>query len=239
MSASVCHDVGVTLVIAHRGASAAEPENTVAAFERAVEIGADAVELDVRRSADDRLVVHHDAVLADGRPICSVPAGELPDEVPTLDDALDACRGIVVNIEIKNSRDEPDYDRSDWLAWQVGALLARRGGGARWLVSSFRLRTVERCRKVAPGIRTAWLTERLDAEVIRRAAGHDAIHPRVDLVTRDRLRLAHAHGLAVNVWTCNDPERMRELIAWGVDGICTDLPDVALAVRAGTRQLYS
>ncbi len=66
------------LVIAHRGASAARPENTLEAFRHAATLGADWVELDVRRTADDRLTVHHDAVLPDGRAIVHLAAGDLP-----------------------------------------------------------------------------------------------------------------------------------------------------------------
>ena len=62
--------------------------------------------------------------------------------------------------------------------------------------------------------------------------GHAAIHPWVPTVDRAAVDAAHAAGLAVNVWTCDDPDRMRELIGWGIDGICTNVPDVALAVRA-------
>lgn len=225
----------MTLVFAHRGASRAQPENTIAAFERAVEMGADGVELDVRRTADDQLVVHHDAHLADGRVIADTPSDALPDHVPTLGAALDACEGIVVNIEIKNIPGEPDLDPSHWLAWAVAAELTARGGGARWLISSFNLGTITRSRAVDPAARTAWLTTELSPETIERTAAgrHHAIHPWVERVDRAGVRLAHERGLAVNVWTCDDPDRMRELIAWGVDGICTNVPDVALAVRSG------
>jgi glycerophosphoryl diester phosphodiesterase len=231
----VCDDGPMTLVIAHRGASAAEPENTIAAFRRAFEIGADGVELDVRRTADDQLVIHHDAHLADGRVVRETARLDLPGHVPTLDEALDACDGMFVNIEIKNSRTDPDHDPNHWVAVRLGAELVARGGGARWLISSFSYRTVDRSRLVNPAARTAWLTMDLTSASIERAAagGHDAIHPSVDAVDEVGIRLAHRHGLAVNVWTCDDPERMRELIGWGVDGICTNVPDVALAVRSG------
>lgn len=221
------------LVIAHRGASAQAPENTIAAFERAVALGADAVELDVRRTADDRLVVHHDPHLADGRVIRTTASTELPEHVPTLADALDACAGLFVNIEIKNDPSEPDHDPSDWVAWQVAGLLAARGGGPRWLISSFRLATVDRVRKVAPDVRTAWLTLGLNDDVIATtvAHGHTIVHPWVEQLPREALRAAHAAGLSVNTWTCDDPDRMRELRAWGIDGICTNTPDLALQIR--------
>lgn len=225
----------MTQIIAHRGASVAEPENTLAAFRRAVEMGADGIELDVRRTADDRLVVHHDPWLTDRRVIRHTRADDLPDHVSELHVALDACAGAFVNIEIKNDRDEPDHDPSEWVAHRTLALLERRGADARWLVSSFRFETVEVCRALSPRIRTAWLVDTLDDAVVSRtvAAGHGAVHPCVAGLDERQVRHAHAAGLAVNTWTCDDPARLRELVAWGVDGICTNVPDVALRVRRG------
>jgi glycerophosphoryl diester phosphodiesterase len=223
----------MTLVIAHRGASRAEPENTLAAFHAAARIGADAVELDVRRTADNHLVVHHDPRLGDGRVIREVVAADLPQHVPTLPDALDACAGMFVNIEIKNDPDEPDFDPSEWVAFRVGSLLGRLGGGPRWLISSFRFETAAACRVAMPSVRTAWLVEQLDQTVIDRTAvgRHAAIHPWVATVDQQLTRAAHTAGLAVNTWTCDDPDQMRRLIAWGVDGICTNVPEIALAIR--------
>ena len=114
-----------TAVIAHRGASRAERENTLAAFRRAGEMGADAVELDVRRTADGVLVVHHNPGLDDGRVIATMQHGELPAHVPTLTDALDACAGMWVNVEIKNDPTEPDFDPTDSIADETMALLRR------------------------------------------------------------------------------------------------------------------
>lgn len=232
---TVCQHAGVTLIIAHRGASAAEPENTVAAFRRAVAMGADGIELDVRRTADDRLVVHHDAVLPDGRVIREVRRHDLPDQVPELDDALDACAGAFVNLEIKNDPSEPDFDRTEWVAHRTVAVLERRNAGPRWLISSFRYETVARCRELSTRVRTAWLVTGLDDGVLERvtSGGHLAVHPWVGMLTDEQVRRAHAAGLVVNTWTCDDPVRIRELLAWGVDGICTNVPDVALAIRRG------
>ena len=225
--------VAMTLVIGHRGASASAPENTVTAFRLAAEIGADAVELDVRRGRGGAMVVHHDAHLRDGRAVLDLAESDLPAAVPTFRQALDACGTMIVNVEIKNDPTEPDFDPTEALADHVASELARRGGGRRWLVSSFRLATVDRMRAALPSARTALLTMALTPRAIEVAAthGHGAIHPFVDTVDEVGIRRAHAAGLAVNVWTCNDPDRMAELIAWGVDGICTDLPDAALEVR--------
>lgn len=223
----------MTLIIAHRGASAAVAENTLPAFRRAVEMGADGIELDVRRTRDDRLVVHHDPRLADGRVIRNTRRGDLPEQVPDLDAALDACGGAFVNIEIKNDPHEPDFDPTDWVAHRTVAALERRGAGPQWLVSSFRFETIARCRVLSPRIRTAWLVNTADVAVLRRVAdgGHGAVHPWVTGLTEEFVRASHAAGLAVNTWTCNDPEDIGRLLRWGVDGICTDVPDVALAVR--------
>ena len=108
--------VHIPMVIAHRGASAAHPENTVAAFVGARDAGADGVELDARRTADGHVIVHHDAQLPDGRVIVELAAAELPDHVPSLAEALDACAGMVVNIEIKNWPDDPDFDGTEQVA---------------------------------------------------------------------------------------------------------------------------
>lgn len=225
--------VDMTLVIAHRGASRAEPENSLAAFRAAGAFGADGVELDVRRSSDDRLVIHHDPVVADGRLIRATPARELG--LPELVDALDACAGMFVNIEIKNESTEPDFDPTEWIAHRVAAMLQqRRDSPTRWLVSSFRIETIETFRRLMPTVRTGWLVYRPTDEAIDQAArgNHVAVHPQGKFVTAESVRTAHAAGVAINTWTVDDPERMRELMAWGVDGICTNVPDVALAVRA-------
>lgn len=224
-------------VIAHRGASRAERENTLAAFERAGLMGADAVELDVRRTADGAMAIHHDAALGDGRLICELNADELPDHIPFLAEALDACEGMWVNIEIKNHPVDADFDASDTLAATIAAHLEQRGQDHRWLISAFNRQTVDAMRTLRPEVRTAWLTEGVRDEDCERVArdlagfGHTALHPYTKYLTRHCIDVFHAHGLQVNSWTIDDPARMAEVIEWGIDGICTNLPDVALQVR--------
>ncbi|MEI7547543.1 MAG: glycerophosphodiester phosphodiesterase, partial [Actinomycetota bacterium] len=181
-------------MIAHRGASRAERENTIEAFRRAGALGADAVELDVRRTADGVLVVHHNPGLDSGAPICAMEYGELPSHVPTLGDALDACAGMWVNVEIKNDPGEPDFDATDSIADDTIALLVDRGEDHRWVISSFRMETVDRCRALAPTIRTAWLCGPVPAGISRTlvSKGHVALHPWVAMLTREVVDECHA-----------------------------------------------
>jgi glycerophosphoryl diester phosphodiesterase len=230
------------LVIGHRGASAARPENTVEAFRHARELGADWVELDVRRTADGALVVHHDAHLPGGRAIVELRADELPPALPSLDEALDACVGLGVNVEIKNSPPDPDFDPDDWLAGVVtDRLVARADAGGHalcdLLVTSFNRHTVAAVRARAPELPTGLLAHGGSdaATVVRLAAsgGHFSLNPWDPDVDARLVELAHDSGLAVYVWTVDDPDRMATLIDLGVDGIITNVPDVARAVVRG------
>lgn len=227
----------MTQVIAHRGASKAERENTIAAFERAAAMGSHSAELDVRRTADGVLVVHHNPALEDGRLIRAVAARDLPGDIPTLDEALDACAPMWVNVEIKNDPSEPDFDPTDDIGEATVRCLQRRSESSnQWLISSFRRETIDRCHLVDASIPTAWLTPGIDVADVDSvvaslvSSGHSALHPWVGLLTKDLVEVCHRHGLAVNTWTVDDPERMAELISWSVDGICTNVPDVALGV---------
>jgi glycerophosphoryl diester phosphodiesterase len=223
------------LVIGHRGASAEFTENTLAAFRGAVDQGADGVELDVRRTRDGRMAIHHDDVLADGRVIVELDAVDLPDTMTELPAALDACRSLsVVNIEIKNWPEDRDFDAAMQLAADVVTLLEARGelADGRNLVSCFHLPTVDRVHELAPGLATGWLLGVFDDRepLIERAAahGHVAVHPHDALVDERFVTLAHAAGLAVNVWTVDDPTRLRQLEAMGVDAVITNTPHAAL-----------
>ena len=175
-----------TQVIAHRGASRMARENTVEAFRLAAVVGAHAVELDVRRTADGVLVVHHDPMLPDGRLIAGLDVADLPAHIPSLTAALDACTGMWVNVEIKNDPGEGDFDPTDSIADHTVALLQARAEDDRWVISSFRLETVDRCRALAPAIRTAWLTYTISDGVVGTIAerGHAAWHPWVGNLTR-------------------------------------------------------
>ena len=203
----------------------------------AVELGADGVELDLRRTRDGALVVHHDAIVAGAGPIIETDRVRLASHIPTLAEALESCGRLWVNIEIKNSPDDPDFDPQRGLARSIAELDRQRESSSdelahqRWLISSFDLSTVDIVRELRPELETAYLVVELTDAIIERAAsvGHTAIHPWVEALDRDRVAAVHAAGLRCNTWTCNDPERIAELLDWEVDGICTD--DVVMARR--------
>ena len=186
-----------------------------------------------------RLVVHHDAHLG-RRPggLATSPRPTCRTTCPRLDDALDACAGMAVNIEIKNDPAEPGFEADRTLADDVAALVRARGETDRVLVSSFDRPSLDRLRAVPIA------TDR-HRVAGHRAPGRGGRRRWWPAATRRSTRggrpstsasssAATRAGLAVNVWTCDDPDAMVRLAAWGVDGICTNVPDVAIAVLAGS-----
>jgi len=206
------------------------PENTVEAFLLARELGADWIELDARLSSDGVVVVHHDAHLADGRMLAELTLDEMPEGVPSLAEALEACDAMGVNIEIKNLPDDPDYDADHAVVDAVAGLAQAYLGPERTIISSFNMDSVDRMHRVDPSLPCAWLFFQMTdpTSVVDRAVAHEmsAIHPFDNLVDASMVRRAHDAGLLVNVWTVDDPDRMAALVAMGVDGICTNVPDV-------------
>jgi glycerophosphoryl diester phosphodiesterase len=222
------------LVIAHRGASSERPENTLAAYERALELRADMIEIDLHRSRDGHVVVTHDAELrglggsgevgeATLAEIRRLDAGE-GQRVPTLDEVLDGFGArIPFNLEIKQARGGP------YPGLEAAAVAAVRARGivAQTLFSSFYDPVLARLRAAAGEARIALLLSRrypVDPLARARALGAEAINPEDPLVTPDLVAEAHAAGLAVHPFTVDDEARMRELLAWGVDGMFTNHP---------------
>jgi glycerophosphoryl diester phosphodiesterase len=194
------------LVIAHRGASAELPENTLPAFERAVELGADFVELDVHADAAGQLVVTHD------RPPSS-------HKHPTLEEALDLMRGrIGVMVELKTPR---RYRRHDVVARTVRLL------GPDDVLVCFQRPALQEARLLRPGLRTV---QHVVGGPLRRAREAWAAGFPDARVTNRRLAAAAALGLETLVFTVNDPARMRALAQAGVSGIYTDEPRLARRV---------
>ncbi len=236
------------LVLGHRGASFARPENTLVAFAKARELGADGVELDARRTADGELVVHHDPHV-DGfgiiveQPFASLRAAH--PEIPTLAEALEACAGMMVNVEIKCLPWEPDPDTPERSVVRAVVDLLRAGASvpvADLIISSFDLGAVDASHTLAPEIATGWLTS---GQVLSAAApvvvehGHAWLNVDRDAALRaapDDVAAAHRSGLKVNVWTVDEPDQIATLARAGVDAIITNVPDVAVATLRERRR---
>ena len=224
-------------VHAHRGspdAALGVRENTLEAFFRARQLGADGVELDVRMTRDGALAVHHDAVIAGIGPICDLEAAQLPEFVPLLPVVLDACVGLTVNIEIKNLPGEPGFDPEECLAREVVEVVAAAGLTSSVVVSSFWPDTLVAVRDASPEMATGLLVARwfepAEAVGAATARGCTALHPSIDLVSGPLVAEAHDAGLSVAAWTINDPDRIRAMGEFGVDTVITD--DVATALTA-------
>ncbi len=233
-------------VQAHRGSpdpAAGIRQNTLAAFERARALGADGVELDVRRTRDGAMAVHHDPAIPGLGPICELSAGELPGYVPLLPEALEACTGMTVNVEIKNLPGEPGYDGDERLAAAVADLVAGRRlasavvgrlGSPAVLVSSFWPQTLEAVHRGAPDLATGLLVahwfDPADCVPAALGLGCSSVHPHRSLVDGALVGAAHAAGLTVAAWTVDDRDGLDALVAAGVDTVITD--DVPMAVSA-------
>jgi glycerophosphoryl diester phosphodiesterase len=231
-------------IIAHRGASASRRENTIAAFAHAALLGADAVEFDVRRSADGQLVVHHDDTVPGVGPIIELAVADLRREapwVPTFAEAMGACSGMWVNVEIKNSPGDRDWDPTDAALEGAIAALGRSGEAGRVLISSFNPQTVYRALNRLPGLRTGLLIEAdadpREAIAAAAASGITAVHPAAasldDGTVDGVVAAARRHRVGIVTWTVDDAGEIRRLAAAGVDGIITNVVAVARSVLSG------
>jgi len=223
--------VSPALVIAHRGASAYEVENSLAAFRAAVRLGADAVELDVHATADGALFVHHDTAI-DGRPIPRLTASEagaqrLPNDepLPTLDQALQACGpGLQVFIEVKSL--PPQFDD------RLFDAITRGPNPSGYAVHGFDNRIVRRLGEQRPSLPRGVLSSSYPIRplVPLQDAGATTLWQERGLVDRPLVQTLHKAGCRLIVWTVDDPGEMAELVALGVDGLCTNRPDVGRRV---------
>ncbi len=237
------------LVHGHRGARAMRPENTLSAFEYAMNAGADALELDVVVTRDGVLVVSHDPILAP--PLCSGPAplaviheltlaevrqwncGGAP--IPTLDEvcALAATSPVELNIEIKSYLEKPEYTPPPpEFARLVLAEIRRHRLEARAIVQSFDFRTRRAMRDLAPDVRRSALTEddaRDFVTIAREAADTQMVSPHYHLVTPEKVAQSHAAGIPVMAWTVNTPGEWARMVHAQVDAIITDDPAALIA----------
>lgn len=221
---------GPITLLDHRGGSGPWRENTLEAFAGGIGLGADGVELDVRRTSDGRLVVHHDAEIAGIGAIAGLRASEIPPWVPGLEEALTACAGAAVNVEVKNAPTEPGFDPEETAATEVVAVLAGTGGGkaapAHVIVSSFWPASLQAVHRAAPEIPTGLLVHpALDAtEAAGRAAamGCTALHPFHAQATSALVDLVHGLDMSVAVWTVNERSDLTAVMAAGVDVVISD-----------------
>lgn len=220
----------MTEVFAHRGAHRIERENTLGAFRVANDLGVDGVELDVRRTADGTLVIHHDPTI-DDRAIALVDASELPPYVARFDEALVVLGGLSVNVEIKNDSSEAAYDDTGTIEREVVEYLRAMELTSSASISCFDLATCDRVRAVAPDLDVAWLVSRRplgDALVIAREHEFNAVNPHYLMVTPGGVQRANELGLELNVWTVNQASDLTALAALGVKSVITDEPELAL-----------
>jgi len=229
-----------TELIAHRGASRERRENTLPAFERALELRADGIELDTHATIDGTVIVHHDPVpRADsptpglaGRPFASLTTGEVatfrfPDgsTIPTLAEVADLVGDrSMLYIELKARTIENQV------------IECMRGTTARFALHSFDHGTIKRAHERDPRVRTGILTSSylLDPEGALRASGATDYWQGAELVDVPLLERLHAVGARLIVWTVNSAEHASALAAGGADGICSDdLRIVGPATTAG------
>lgn len=237
---------GRPLVFGHRGAREAAPENTMAAFQEALAMGADGIELDVMLSSDGVPVVCHDAslerttngsgsvsqhTLAELRALDAGShfAPEFAGEpIPTLAQVLDAFGdSLRINIELKTTS-----RRDDGLEAEASDLVASRGLTSTVVYSSFNPLSLWRARRYGPRIPRGLLYS-ADLPIPLRLAwfapllGLQAVHPSRKMVDAAYMRWARRRGYRVNVWTVNAPDEMDRLLDLDVDMLITDRPDLA------------
>ncbi len=215
-------------------------ENTVEAFAEARRRGADGVELDVRLTADGALAVLHDAEIPGLGPVSELVVARLPGHVPLLADALAACEGMVVNVEIKNAPYDRGHDPGEAVAALTAAAIDDAGWSDRVIVSSFQAETLLAVGAADPRLALGELWPLVlqgdpRAALDRAAeAGRRAVHPFVSSVNQELVDAAHEQGLAVNVWTVNARDDMVALVGMGADTLITDrLGDALAAARGG------
>ncbi|MDA2925906.1 glycerophosphodiester phosphodiesterase [Acidobacteria bacterium AH-259-G07] len=240
MSASLCF-LMISLVIAHRGASGEAPENTMAAFERAIEMKVDLIELDIHFSKDGEIMVIHDETVdrtTDGRgAIAEMTRNEVQaldagswfsprfegERAPTLSEVLELVKPTPVNllIEIKQGRGLPHgFEKRLIQAIQEHNILSRV------IVQSFNHAAVRKVKEENPSIATGALIDYRSPDPVSevKAAGAETLGLKSSLVTREIIEKAHRNGLRVFVWTVNKLARIRKMLILGVDGVITDYP---------------
>ncbi|NJN86479.1 MAG: glycerophosphodiester phosphodiesterase [Leptolyngbyaceae cyanobacterium SL_7_1] len=220
-------------IIAHRGVTQVERENTIAAFTAALALRVDGVELDVRRTRDGVLVVHHDPTVH-GQVIAELSRMELQaiaPHIPTLEAVLDVCGDrLWVDVELKEAGYETEV---------VQQLQSR--STANLVITSFHSPVVQTVKQLLPSLSVGWLIAPAEqGEVVNvqtvlaqvRELNADFLAPHVSLLTPDWLCHAHQHFLPLWVWTVNDRPTMQRLMGErAIAALITDYSNWALQLR--------
>jgi len=216
-------------IIAHRGASAYAAENTLEAAIKAFELGADAVEVDVRLSRDGVLVAFHDEGL---ERLAGLKARVRDLSYSELASIKLRCGGRVARLEevlrLAEGRGWLVVDLKE-PGLEEAVVEALRGFKGEAMVSSFIHPSLLKVKELAPQLKTGAIYTCLPVKTVQLAldAGADAIFPRRDLTLAEVVDEAHAHGLKVYPWVVDDASEVRRLVELGVDGVVTNRPDVA------------
>lgn len=215
-------------MIAHRGASGYEVENSLAAFRTAAALGADAVELDIHETADGALVVHHSNMVA-GRHISHCALGELRghllangEPIPMLEEALSVILPrLMAFIETKTISPQNDERLCD--------IIDNSPAPPRVALHAFDHRIIQRFAARRPHTHRGIISASYPVNPVRCMGDADAqiLWEEWPFVDEALVRSVHAAGMAIYAWTVNDREQMDRLLRLGVDGLVSDMPDVA------------
>jgi glycerophosphoryl diester phosphodiesterase len=217
------------LRIGHRGAKAYEPENTLRSYKKALEIGVDAVELDVRKTKDNQLVVIHDADVkrtTNGKGLVNELtleqikgfSAEKGEKIPTLKEALDFLdKKVKILIELKETGVEE----------KVLSLVRENGLQKNVIITSFLEDALRKIRELDNEVETGLIYAK-HKNPVKAALELKASYllPLYRFTHTDNVQKAHENGLKVIVWTINKPEEAAEYVKKGVDGIASDKPDI-------------
>jgi len=234
------------MIIAHRGFSGIAPENTLTAFKKAIEIGADMIELDVLLSKDGELIVIHDKTVnrtTNGKgKVSDFNLSELKkldagswfkkhfsgEKIPTLEEVFDLARDkIQINIEIKKDGFNP-HKKNGGVEEKVVKLIEKYNMTSQVIVSSFNPLIVQRIKEFNPEIPTALLYQyRINKGLIKvfNNLHINAVNPGKRFFTKKTSIEVHQSDLKINIYTINQKREMKKFIKMGVDGIITNYPD--------------
>ena len=229
-----CRQLEIMIKIAHRGAKAYEPENTLAAFAKAIELRSDAIEFDVHLSADGEVVVIHDETvdrITDGIGfVKNLSLSELKKmkiygihEIPTLSDTLDFVnQRCLVNIELKS------FETAEPVAKLIEYYVTQKNWKySQFLISSFDWTALQKVRDLHAEIPLGVLTE-TDLELAIGFAEFvkaETIHPYFHLLTAENTLQMQQKGFKVFAWTVNELEDIRKIKSFKANGIISDFPD--------------